>query len=165
MNRRSLTLRAHALLTLAALALGAWAQASGLHGCASHLGGGPEARHVAADAGRLVPAAHEGHAARAGQGEAAGHAEHADHSAHVAPTLADSPAPTHHAPASEHGGACTCLGNCFAGAGISLPAYATATAPAARESAVTASLEGDVVAPLGRAAYLLPYATAPPSRA
>lgn len=156
MNRRPLILRAHALLALAALALGGWAQASGLHGCASHLAGGPEASHIAALVGHMAPAAHNGHAS---------HDAPAANPAHAAPAHVDSPTPTHHAPASEHDGACTCLGDCFTGAGVSLPADAAPIAPAAFESGVPSAVEGDVVAPFGRAAYLLPYATAPPTRA
>lgn len=184
MKRRTLTLRAHALLALAALAVGGWAQASGRHGCASHEAGEPGASHIAVS--HVDPASHDGHAedhaAHVGHaadptehgGDAAAHAcaghvgytAYAAHARHAA-TDADPAhaAPAHNAPAPGHDGTCTCLGDCHAGAGISLPAYVAPIAPAATESAFAAAVEGDVAVPFRRAAYLLPYATAPPSRA
>lgn len=175
MKRRTLTLRAHALLALAALAVGGWAQASGRHGCASHIA----VSHVdlaAHDGHAEDHAAHVGHAADPTEhgGDAAAHAcaghvgytAYAAHARHAATDAEPAhAAPAHHAPAPEHDGTCTCLGDCHAGAGISLPAYVAPIAPAATESAFAAAVEGDVAVPFRRAAYLLPYATAPPSRA
>lgn len=207
MERRTLTLRVHALLTLAALVVGGWAQASGLHGCASHGAGergayhaGPAAHdagaaahdaaavahHAVTDAHHTGPGLHDpgsaaygaavaGHeAAPVAHDIAASHARsdadpstngenpaHRVYAGHAAPAHHGA----HHAPAGGHHGECTCLGDCQAGAGISLPTYVAATAPVATESTLTTAVEGDDAAPLRRAAYLIPFATAPPSLA
>jgi len=207
MERCTLTLRVHALLTLAALALGGWAQASGLHGCASHGAGEPAAYHAGtaardASPGSYHPGAAEQDAAQVAHDATSSAAQLAHHAAshahsgtppvavvadaghhgclgHPANDRASIPAhhacaghgahaglaPAHHAPAGGHHGECTCLGDCQAGAGISLPTYVAATAPVATESTLTTAVEGDDAAPLRRAAYLIPFATAPPSLA
>src|SRR5690606_28046569 len=167
MERRTLTLRVHALLTLAALVVGGWAQASGLHGCASHAAGERAAYHAGAAAHNAGSGSHHPGAAGHGAGDAAHEAAPVTHHATASHAHSDADPSTNdensarHAPAGGHHGECTCLGDCQAGAGISLPTYVAATAPVATESTLTTAVEGDDAAPLRRAAYLIPFATAP----
>jgi hypothetical protein len=67
--------------------------------------------------------------------------------------------------AEAHAGACTCIGDCLAGGGLSV-APATVVRPGEAPVVETTArrLDSGRAAPVRRVAYLLPYSTAPPPR-
>jgi hypothetical protein len=108
---------------------------------------------TAGDGLALAPCPHHGMAAEHSEQPAEHHGHDAAHAA----------ASDEHAPPADHSGGCTCIGECQAGTGASLPAHAPSSIGA---SVVAASVDAPA-APRGFVArhppYFLPYGLAPPA--
>lgn len=187
MGRRSRSLRARALLTLAALAAGGGSQAFGVHGCASHTadaaGAYASAAGVYASAASAYASAPGGshvpsgsHAPGGSHAPSGGHVPGGRQGSHHVPAAvpkSDGPAAHTHLPAAAasdaaadpahpQSGVCTCLGTCHGSSQETL-AVAAPAAPAPEVIVGVVERPAGRRASIRRPAFLLPYSTAPPS--